>query len=116
MPRDTRLDRFMRPLPTLEVALPVRRAVEQLLEERDTIALVVDGGTRPVGLVTLEDLLEAMLGLAITDEPDDLARLQAPSERARQRRILRLERAREERNRRLGIGGTGEGIGAGPGR
>ena len=79
LPLETRLEIFMRPLPTLGQCLPIRRAIEQLLGERETIALVDDHNARPVGLVTLEDLPEAMLGEAITDERNDTARLQAPS-------------------------------------
>jgi Mg2+/Co2+ transporter CorB len=52
------LRRFLRPLPSLVRTLPVRKAVEHLLDAHETVALVVDERGATIGLVTLEDLLE----------------------------------------------------------
>ena len=48
----------------------VHRLFEQLLYKKEHIALVVDeyGGTS--GLVTMEDIIETLLGLEIVDESD----------------------------------------------
>jgi CBS domain containing-hemolysin-like protein len=50
--------------------LSLRGLFERLMEERVYLALVVDeyGGTS--GIVTMEDLLETLLGLEIVDEED----------------------------------------------
>lgn len=57
------------------VSLPA--LLETLLDNRQHIATVVDeyGGT--LGLVTLEDLVETLLGLEIMDETDEVPDLQA---------------------------------------
>jgi len=52
------------------------RLFEQLLYKKEHIALVVDeyGGTR--GLITMEDIIETLLGLEIVDESDKVADMQ----------------------------------------
>jgi len=66
--------------------------LEYLLDNRQHIALVVDeyGGTR--GLVTLEDVVETLLGMEIVDEKDSVADM----------RILARQRW-EKRAKSLGI-------------
>ncbi|HBE92429.1 MAG TPA: hemolysin, partial [Gammaproteobacteria bacterium] len=51
--------------------------LEKLLDQRQQIALVVDeyGGTR--GLVSLEDVVETLLGMEIVDEMDRVEDMQA---------------------------------------
>lgn len=62
------------------VILPQTQALfdawEKLLEKKEHIALVVDeyGGTD--GIVTMEDIIETMLGLEIIDEKDTIADMQ----------------------------------------
>jgi CBS domain containing-hemolysin-like protein len=46
-------------------------ALDEMLKERSQIALAVDEYGGMEGLVTLEDLLETLLGLEIVDESDD---------------------------------------------
>lgn len=61
------LRRDIQPLPD---ALSLRDAFSKLLSGREHIALIVDqyGGT--AGIVTLEDIVETLLGLEIVDETD----------------------------------------------
>jgi CBS domain containing-hemolysin-like protein len=51
--------------------------LERLIKERQHIAIVVDeyGGTE--GLVTLEDLLETLIGVEIMDETDNVEDMRA---------------------------------------
>lgn len=62
--------------------------LERLLKERQHIAIVIDeyGGTR--GVVTLEDVLETLIGIEIVDETDDAEDMRAVA------RKLWLDRAR----------------------
>lgn len=88
------LGSFLRPMPRLPVSLQVGKALEQLLHQRDAIALVIGRGDAPVGLVTLEDLLEALLGMEITDEADAVESLRPAIARSRKRRRRELRRRR----------------------
>lgn len=56
------------------VALPV--LFETLTQQRSHLAIVVDQYGSLIGLVTMEDVLETILGIEIVDEYDDVADLQ----------------------------------------
>lgn len=83
---------FMRDIPVVPETQSLYSLYDFLTRDNQHIALVVEefGGT--AGLVTMEDLLETLLGLEIVDEYDDTADLR---KYARQRW--------ESRARRLGI-------------
>lgn len=65
--RDILITRRSTPIPTL---------FEILIEKREAIALVVDEYGSISGLVTMEDVIETLLGLEIMDESDDISDLQ----------------------------------------
>jgi len=56
--------------------MPLPQLFERLTEERAHIAIVVDEYGSLAGLVTMEDVLETLLGLEIVDESDGTADLQ----------------------------------------
>jgi len=74
---DKPLRELAEPITVLPELAPVTQAMRQLMRDREHIALVVDeyGSTR--GLVTLEDLLETLLGEEIVDETDLVVDMQA---------------------------------------
>ena len=89
---DVKLSRIVRKLSVVEEGVRLRPLFERLVADSEHIALVTDeyGGT--AGLVTMEDVVETLLGLEITDEADATTDLRA------------LARDKwEERARRLGI-------------
>ena len=66
----SRLQEFRRELPALLASMSLSQAFDEFMRRRAHILLAVDeyGGIK--GLLTLEDLLETLLGLEIVDEGD----------------------------------------------
>lgn len=93
--RDRSLASFLRPIPRLPASLGVEAALEALLHEHEAIALVIGRGNIAIGLVTLEDLLEALLGMDITDEADAVETLRSAIVQSRKRRNMQLRRRRK---------------------
>ncbi len=67
---DAELSEFSRRLHSVPSTLPLSAAFEQLVAGRHHIAVVVDEYGGLAGLVTLEDVVETLLGLEIVDEAD----------------------------------------------
>ena len=67
---DSPMSEFKKPVISLKTTANVDEALEMFLEERQQFALVRDefGGT--AGIVTMEDVLETLLGEEIVDELD----------------------------------------------
>lgn len=66
------MNEFKKPVISLPVTANVDEVLEMFLEERQQFALVRDefGGT--AGIVTMEDVLETLLGEEIVDELDEV--------------------------------------------
>jgi len=56
---------------------PIPELFEQFTEKREHVALVVDEFGGMAGIVTMEDVLETLLGLEIVDESDNAEDMQA---------------------------------------
>ncbi len=93
---ETPLAALKRALLVVPGGLPLRDLFERLMKDRAHVALVVDeyGGT--AGLVSLEDLVETLLGLEIVDEADAVNDMQEWAREQWRNRARRLGLLSEE--------------------
>ncbi|HMB89896.1 MAG TPA: hemolysin family protein [Rhodothermales bacterium] len=93
---DLELKAMRRPILVVPDSLLLPDAFERMLEKTDHVALVVDeyGGTE--GLVTLEDIVETLLGLEIVDEADSVDDMQTLAREQWRQRAERLGIITEE--------------------
>lgn len=71
-------------------SIPIPKLFEQLVESRNHMALVVDEYGSVSGIVTMEDVIETLLGLEIMDESDNVSDLQMLARRSWEVRAKRL--------------------------
>lgn len=81
---------FRRDIATVVSSTPLSRLLDTLLEQRQHIALVVGEYGETQGLVTLEDVIETLLGIEILDESDDVADMQKLARQLWEKRAERL--------------------------
>ncbi len=88
---DNRLEKYRRELPALLSTMSLSRAFDEFMRHRAHIMLVVDeyGGLK--GLLTLEDVIETLLGLEIVDEGDEDVDMQQLARRLWKRRAKEME-------------------------
>ncbi|MBT8146812.1 MAG: DUF21 domain-containing protein [Gammaproteobacteria bacterium] len=67
---DDTLESFRRELITVEQDYPIPKLFNRFLENKEHMALVVDNQTNMLGIVTMEDVIETLLGMDIADESD----------------------------------------------
>jgi putative hemolysin len=70
-PQEPTLRAILRPIPSLPDNLPIAQCLERLMREHTHIALVRDSTGQVVGMITMEDIMEELVG-DIQDEYDRL--------------------------------------------
>lgn len=90
---DATLATIRRPIRVVPERCPLPELFNSFLEEREHIALVMDDFGGMAGVVTMEDVIETLLGLEIVDESDEVSDMQTLARRnwesrARARGIL----------------------------
>lgn len=96
---NTPLSAIKRDMIAIKENFPIPELFNHFIEKREHVALVIDefGGT--AGLVTMEDVIETLLGLEIVDESDHIADMQVLARKKweeRARRLGLLEELNEE--------------------
>lgn len=69
---------------------PVPKLFEFFISQRTHIALVVDDFGNTIGVVTMEDIIETLLGLEIMDESDDVEDMRLQARKNWERRAKRM--------------------------
>jgi len=69
---------------------PIPDLFDTFIKRRGHIALVVDEFGNTTGIVTMEDIIETLLGLEIMDESDDIEDMQAAARKNWERRAKRM--------------------------
>ena len=84
------LNMYRRELPAVPDSMSLSRSFDKLLQQRAHILLVVNEYGDVQGILTLEDVLESLLGLEIVDESDQAVDMQKLARRFWQRRAQRI--------------------------
>jgi CBS domain containing-hemolysin-like protein len=84
------LDRYRREMASIPDSITLARAFSSLQRERSHMVLVVDEYGDMQGILTLEDVIETLLGLEIVDESDDTVDMQALARRKWRRRAREM--------------------------
>lgn len=87
---DTPLRELRRDVLFVPEMIPLRALLGQLLEKQEHLAVVVDEFGGLVGVVTMEDVVETLLGMEITDESDTIDDLRRHAREGWARRAQRL--------------------------
>ena len=73
---DTKLGELARPILSFTEEEDVSTIWEKLLEKKEHISIIIDEYGTLRGIVTLEDVIETMLGFEIVDEKDEVVHMQ----------------------------------------
>lgn len=87
---DTPVERHRRDLSVIPGTVSLLKAFDELLHRRAHILLVIDEFGGMDGILTMEDVLETMLGLEIVDEGDKAVDMRALARRLGQRRAQEM--------------------------
>ena len=78
-------------------SIPIPELFQQLIDSKNHMALVVDEYGSVNGIVTMEDVIETLLGLEIMDESDNVSDLQFLARKNWENRAKRLGLINEEK-------------------
>ena len=87
---DETLSKLRRDIMVVNEAFPITELYNRFLEKREHIALVVDEFGGMAGIVTMEDVIETLLGLEIVDEFDNAVDMQKLARENWNKRAKRL--------------------------
>jgi CBS domain containing-hemolysin-like protein len=85
-----KLSELKRDIIVVERNLPIPKLFEKLVESRNHMALVVDEYGSVSGIVSMEDVIETLLGMEIMDERDNVSDLQHMARKSWEARAKKL--------------------------
>lgn len=86
-----KLKSISREIEVIKDSLSLRKSFDRLQDKRAHMAVVVDEYGSLLGLITLEDIFETLLGLEIMDETDAISDLQAYARKIWQERSKKID-------------------------
>ncbi|MBU3678142.1 MAG: CBS domain-containing protein [Candidatus Kapabacteria bacterium] len=87
------LTRLKRDVGYIPENITLDHALEQFLQQRQHVFMVVDEHGGVEGIITMEDVLETMLGAEIVDEADHVVDLRALAKQRRDARVARISQS-----------------------
>ncbi|MFC2104156.1 CNNM domain-containing protein [Bacteroidota bacterium] len=87
---DKKLESLHRDIKVVNEQMPIIRLFYKLIEEKEHIAMVVGEYGEMVGIVTMEDIIETLLGTEIMDEFDHVADMQDLAKKIWEKKVRRL--------------------------
>jgi len=88
--KDKKLESLRREIKVVNEQMPIIRLFYKLIEEKEHIAMVVGEYGEMLGIVTMEDIIETLLGTEIMDEFDSVADMQELAKKVWERKSRRL--------------------------
>jgi len=98
---DRSLASIKRDMPAVLANFPIPILLDQFLEKREHMALVVDEYGSMLGIATMEDAIETLLGLEIVDEHDSVEDMQKLARSQWEKRALSLGLLQQENKKEL---------------
>lgn len=87
------IGRLKREIGFIPENITLDHALEQFLQQRQHVFMVVDEHGGVEGIITMEDVLETMLGAEIVDEADHVVDLRALAKQRRDARVARISQS-----------------------
>ncbi len=84
------LKTLKREIPITSEETPIPELFEKFIHQRTHLAMVIDQYGNTVGLVTMEDIIETLMGLEIMDESDNVEDMQILARRNWEKRAKKL--------------------------
>lgn len=103
----TAMTTLRRELLTVQESLPLPTVFDQMVGRREHVALAMDDKGEMTGLITMEDIIETLLGLEIFDEGDNTERIHKRARAHWRKRALRLGLISDVSDERATLGITG---------
>ena len=81
---------IMKPVKVISDKISVEQLMSQLIRERQHMALVYDEYGSWLGVVTMEDVIESIIGQPIMDETDDIPNMRRFAKRRWEHKLKHL--------------------------